>query len=260
MGHFWCCAGCRGTLTWLACAVQAYRYAFPGASPDVEISSKDYQGLSTANSELLNKVKAQLTLQGGSSHPVTELPPYVINTTMLGFSDLLKPGGRFTFYISSGDPLFYNLVRTWSFIPGISCCKRVFCLNPALSMTVLRWNLGSLKLPRKRSSVCSADMCSALQAQFYASKVKVTILGNVTSLDPGNPRLDVNLRHLGTPAVVSTSCQKYTFTHNSRDSTYSYNVQNPSQVYSDGYLGGCGSGGASQPLFCYLIGPSKIAR
>ncbi|CAL5226956.1 g9841 [Coccomyxa viridis] len=170
---------------------QAYRYAFPGASPDVAISSKDYQGLSTANSELLNKVKTQLTLQGGNSHPVNELPPFMINATEPGFSDLLKPGGRFTFYINSSDPSFYNL------------------------------------------------------AQFYASKVKVTVLGTVTPLDPTNPRLDVNLRHLGTPAVISTSCQEYTFTHNFRDSTYSYNVQDPSKVYSDGYLGGCGSGAPS---------------
>ncbi len=94
--------------------MQAYRYAFPGASPDVAISSKDYQGLSTANSELLNKVKTQLTLQGGNSHPVNELPPFMINATEPGFSDLLKPGGRFTFYINSSDPLFYNLVLTWS--------------------------------------------------------------------------------------------------------------------------------------------------
>lgn len=82
----------------------------------------------------------------------------------------------------------------------------------------------------------------ALQAQFYASKVKVTVVGTVTPLSPSNPRLDVNLRHLGTPAVVSTSCEKYTFTHNFRDSTYSYNVLHPTIVYSDDYLSGCGSG------------------
>ena len=81
-----------------------------------------------------------------------------------------------------------------------------------------------------------------LQAQFYASKVKVTVLGNATALSSSNPRLDVNLRHLGTPAVVSTKCEKYTYTHNFRDSTYSYNSADPSIVYSDGYLGGCGSG------------------
>ena len=89
----------------------------------------------------------------------------------------------------------------------------------------------------------------ALQAQFYASKVTVSVLGTVTPLS-SNPRLDVNLRHLGTPAVISTRCEKYTFTHNFRDSTYSYNVGDPSIVYSDGYLGGCGSGMMLMTLSC----------
>ena len=91
--------------------MQAYRYAFPGASADVRINSNDYQGLSTANAELLNKVKTELTLQGGTSHAINELPRYVINDTLPGFAALLKPGGRFTFYISPDDPLFFNLVR-----------------------------------------------------------------------------------------------------------------------------------------------------
>ena len=92
-------------------SVQAYRYAFPGASSDVRISSKDYQGLSTANAELLDKVKTELTLQGGNPHVVSDLPPFVLNGTLPGFADLLKPGGRFTFFIDPDDPLFYNLVR-----------------------------------------------------------------------------------------------------------------------------------------------------
>lgn len=111
--------------------VQAYCYAFPGASADVKISSNDYQGLSTANAELLDKVKTEPTLQGGSSHVVNELPPFVVNDTLPGFSDLLKPGGRFTFFIRPDDPLFYNLVRAQR------CCM-THCTRCLLSCLLIR--------------------------------------------------------------------------------------------------------------------------
>ena len=78
------------------------------------------------------------------------------------------------------------------------------------------------------------------QAQFYATSVKVDIVGQVE----GVGRLDVNLLHLGTPTVIAKTGQKFSFTHNSRGTTYAFTNGNPSEVSSPGYLGGCGSGAA----------------
>ena len=123
--------------------MQAYRYAFPGASADVKIGSKDYQGLSTANAELLNKVKTELTLQGGNSHAVNELPSYVVNSTLPGFADLLKPGGRFTFYISPDDPLFYNLVCAQCHCITLHHSQLAACVTQDLSCASAICNIAS---------------------------------------------------------------------------------------------------------------------
>ena len=67
-------------------------------------------------------------------------------------------------------------------------------------------------------------------------------MGKVSGSAPGNTRLDVDLNPLGTPTVINQLGEKYTFVHNSRPTVYSFVVDNPSQVSTPGYLGGCGSG------------------
>ena len=96
--------------------VQAYRYAFPGADPNVQIVSANYAGLLATNSNLLSKIKAELSLQGSNSHNVNPLDPYILDASTPGFASLLQPNGNLTFYISSDDPVFYDLVR-----PHLTC-------------------------------------------------------------------------------------------------------------------------------------------
>ena len=91
--------------------VQAYRYAFPGADPNVQIVGSDYDGLLATNTNLLLKIKAELSLQGSNSHTVKPLDPYILDASIPGFASLLQPNGNLTFYISSDDPVFYDMVR-----------------------------------------------------------------------------------------------------------------------------------------------------
>lgn len=86
----------------------------------------------------------------------------------------------------------------------------------------------------------------SLQAQFYATHVVVTFYGKIG----GEGRVNVDLTHQGTPTVISTSCEKYSFTHASRDATYSFEAQDPSRVIIDGYLGGCGTGAHTSVTYC----------
>lgn len=86
----------------------------------------------------------------------------------------------------------------------------------------------------------------SLQAQFYATHVVVTFYGKIG----GEGRVNVDLTHQGTPTVISTSCEKYSFTHASCDATYSFEAQDPSRVIIDGYLGGCGTGAHTSVTCC----------
>ena len=91
--------------------LQAVRYAFPNTATNIQIISKDFVGLTSAYSTVLQSVQNGLTLAGGGYIPFKQYQPFVINSSTPGFSDLLRTGGSIKFYISADDPIFYDLVR-----------------------------------------------------------------------------------------------------------------------------------------------------